>query len=121
MEYLGQPWEEDRDCYYWFRRIQEEVFARLVPPLAGTTRTITAARYLRDIPKVWGWTQTETPREGDAVFLAQRIEPHHIGTVVRIGNKQQILHAVRCSGVVLSDQALLRHNGWRIYGYWTKH
>jgi hypothetical protein len=119
LKYLGQPWTEEHDCYYWFCEIQRREFGRKLPPLAGNHRVLNAARLMRDEPGILGWSQTAQPKEGDAAFLAQKSRPHHIGVVVFIGGKHRILHALEGSGVILSDATDLRINGWIINGYWT--
>ncbi len=124
-KYLGQAWTPQTDCYYWFRRIQAEQFGRTVPvvPLdhasgAGLVRSAARA-ILSDTATDAGWQPTDNPAEGDAVFLAQRTRPHHIGVAVMVTGALYVLHALEGVGVVVSDTQALRLNGWRIQEIWT--
>ena len=120
-KYTGQKWTEDHDCYYWFCRILAEQFGTVISHrdidhhhlVACATRILTG-----DIEENFGYRKTDTPKEGDAVFLTQRKHPHHIGVVIKSGGLQ-IIHALQGSGVIVSDLMDLRVNGWRIAGYWT--
>lgn len=124
-KYLGKPWTPDTDCYYWFRRIQAEQFGRPMPvvPLdhaSGTALVKSAARVIAgEVPAVVGWRPTDAPVEGDAVLMAQRTRPHHIGTVLIADGRLHTLHALEGVGVIVSDTQTLRLNGWQITGYWA--
>ena len=121
-QYIGQPWTERRDCGKWFRIWSRVQFGRRVPPIILDPGHIThsAARTMAsDIEGRFGYGLTDTPAEGDAVFLSQRKRPHHIGMVVNVDGKKQVLHALEGYGVILSDSMDLRLGGWKIAGYWT--
>ena len=121
LAYLGRPWSETCDCYYWFRRIQKEVFGRDLEDLRRTgDRLLFAARAMSDeAVRRFGWRRTDAPAEGDAVFLAQRIRPHHIGIATLMRGKLYIVHAPDGGCVMLSDAPSLRINFWKISSYWT--
>lgn len=122
IQYIGQPWRPDQDCLYWYRRIKRERFGREVPlcEVDRTRLTRSAARIMAgDIEAGFGYRKTATPVEGDAVFLSQRNQPHHIGMVLLLDGKMHVLHALDGSGVVISDLHNLAVNGWNIAGYWT--
>lgn len=91
-QYIGKPWTQEHDCYYWFRKICLEQFGRDVPVIGAD------------------YEQTDHPVEGDAVFIG----PQHIGMVIRIGIKMMVLHAVPGLGVTLGDLSRMK-----ITGYWT--
>lgn len=121
-EYIGRKWRHDQDCLYWYRRIKKEQFGRDVALcdvdhdrlLRSASRIMTG-----DVNNQFGYRQTASPIEGDAVFLSQRNQPHHIGMLVVVDGKNQVLHALESAGVVLSDMDDLAMNSWTIKGYWT--
>jgi hypothetical protein len=120
--YINEKWSKDQDCFYWYRRIKLEQFGREVPvcDVDHSRLVISAARAMNsDIGERFGYHQTDEPREGDAVFLSQRSQPHHIGMVIFPGGKFHILHVLEGSGVIISDLMDLKVNGWKIRGYWT--
>jgi hypothetical protein len=121
-QYIGQKWTETNDCFYWYRRIKFERFGREVPvcEIDHSRLTMSAARALNsDLKNEFGYRQTDKPREGDAVFLSQRAQPHHIGMAIFLTGKLNIIHAIEGSGVILSNILDLKMNGWSIRGYWT--
>jgi len=123
-KYVGKKWTPIHDCFYWFRKISEEQFGRVVPicgKIDHTKLARTAAKEMtRDIKAVYGYERTDTPVEGDAVFLTQRCVPHHIGMAVFSGGQLNVLHALDGIGmVVVSDVGNLAANGWKIEGFWT--
>lgn len=121
-KYIGRPWTREKDCFYWFRKIQETEFNRDCPQamVNASRRLISAARIMAgDIRTEFGYMPTTTPSDGDAAFLSQRTRPHHIGTVALIQGNGYILHGLEGVGVILSDVTDLALNGWKIQGYWT--
>ena len=124
MEYLGQPWTPERNCYYWFRRIMVEQFGHDgLPPVAevnekGSVRV--AMRALTDESvKRYGWIPTEVASEGGAVFLTEGTRSSHLGVATYIKGKLLIIHACKNTGVVLSDTLALKVNNLRITGHWA--
>ncbi len=118
-EYVGKPWSEKEDCYYWFGKIQAEQFGRSVPLVGGFKRTLMAARLMRGAPVLLGCRETKHPMDGDAVFLSQRENAHHIGIYVEVDGFPWVLHALEGSGVLFSSAISLLQNGWKIEAYWT--
>lgn len=118
--YLGQPFSPDRDCFFYFRLIQKEVFQRdcLSLPINHDNLTLSAAKAMSK-GQYDRYIETNSPREGDAVFLSQRTRPHHIGTMAVVGGISYVVHALDHVGVVLSDLTSLHLNGWKVAGYWT--
>jgi len=124
MNYLGQSWTPERNCYYWFRKIMAERFGYEGLPLNEVVSVNGSARvamrqFTDEAAKNQGWIRTETPREGDAVMLAEGKRSSHIGVVVWIKEKLMVIHARQNTGVVLSDALALKMNNLRITGYWT--
>jgi len=124
-KYLGQPWTQERNCYYWFRRIMAEEFGHtdlppvVVAPEDGVTR-LAAREFTDEAVRRYGWERVEgLAREGDAAYLTQGKNYNtHIGVVFFINGKQFILHARRGVGVVASDRQGLSLNFLRERGYW---
>lgn len=122
--YIGQSFTPDMACYMWFRRLVLERFGRELPivnippqadPAKVGVRMLTEAK-----AREFGYAPTETPGEGDAVYLSRNgRSEHHIGMAVFIDDSLRILHAMEEFGVVLDDVASLRQNGFTIMSYWT--
>jgi hypothetical protein len=123
--YVGKPWEKSRDCWYWFRVVQRDIFGRdvheaLVNHSSWIAMLKSAADIMNsDIEKEFGWKKTDSPKTGDAVFLSMRRYAHHIGTVFIDNGKLCILHCVEGSGIVYDSRLAIKMHGWRIHGYWT--
>jgi len=123
-KYIGERWTPIHDCFYWFRLISKEQFGIEVPictTMDHSRFAITAARSMTaDIYSTYNYTKTDTPSEGDAVFMTQRCVPHHIGMVVMAEGQFGVIHALDHIGmVVVSDIGDLAANGWKIEGFWT--
>jgi hypothetical protein len=121
-KYIGRPWTDREDCFFWFQKIQKDEFDRDCPLVMvdPSKRLLNAARIMKgDIKTAFGYRPTEAPQDGDAVFLSQRTQAHHIGTIVIINGLTYIIHALEGVGVILSDKLSLNLNGWKIRGYWT--
>lgn len=118
-KYIGKKWTNEKDCGYWFRKIQKDEFDRVVPVVCiDHAKPLEKAKAFKDkIPK--GWHKTDKPKDGDAAFLSQRLRPHHIGTVIFVDDKMNILHALTGSNMVLSDRLSLKINNWKIESFWT--
>lgn len=122
LKYIGKPWTQEQDCFYWFRYWAKEYFNVDLPD-SGVNHnrllTTTARVMTGNIAEVFGYKQTDYPNEGDGVFLSQRTRPHHIGMVVKPNGMFYVLHALEGYGVIASTRADLSINGWKIKGYWT--
>lgn len=123
-KYIGRPWTDEHRCYDWFRQISREQFERDLPVIAvpnGRRDTLAAARWMNGQAEYFGcWHPTDTPAEGDGVFLSGNGQTsHHIGMVIYPGTKMMILHALENIGVVASDRAALAINNLRIMGFWA--
>lgn len=121
-KYVGKKCNDENDCFQWFRTIRKEVFGDIVPnyQINPCHRTLNAAKLMAsNIKDIFGWRETGSPKEGDAVFLSQKTRPHHLGMVVFIRGKMRILHGIDDSGIICSDLNSLHANGWKITGYFT--
>ena len=125
-KYLGKRWTQEKDCGYWFRKIQKEQFGRDVPEIYNTvnksqkilTKSMRTMQYVKRKHNKLGWSETKNPKDGDAVFLATRKYIHHIGIVVFINNRLKVLHAMDQCGIVISSKANLKQNFMRIEGFY---
>lgn len=126
-KYLGKRWTQEQDCGYWFRLIQKEQFGRDVPVICNVPaephKFLRQAMHLMKTVKEktndLGWFATNNPVEGDAAFLATRVKIHHIGIVVFVEGRLNIIHAPEGGNVMLSSKSNLKQNGLRIEGYYT--
>lgn len=118
-KYISKKWTDENDCGYWFREIQKNEFGRDVPVVCvnHALPLDRAKAFKNKVPKEW--RKTDTPKDGDAVFLAQRARPHHIGVVVFINDSLHVLHALTGANMVLSDKMSLKINGWKMESFWT--
>lgn len=118
-KYIGKRWTDEQDCGYWFREIQKNEFSRIVPVVCVNHQNPLgrSKAFKNRIPE--GWYKTDNPKNGDAAFLSQRSRPHHIGVVIFIDNKVNILHALAGANMVLSDSLSLKMNGWKIESFWA--
>jgi len=123
LKYREAKWTDQTDCLHWFRKISEEQFGRTVPEC----NAIDYQHHLRstikvmrgNIAEMFGYEETNTPSEGDAVFLSQGKLEHHIGMVIFLRKKLYVLHVLDGAGMVVSDLMDLAMNGWKILSYWT--
>ena len=117
--YIGKKWTQKQDCGYWFRRIQKEQFNREIPIIYNKPNKPflflrNAMKLIKNKQVYFDWKETKKPIEGDAVILAVRTVPHHIGVVCYIDNLLYILHATESSGVILSNKLSLELNHFKI-------
>jgi hypothetical protein len=123
-KYIGQPWEQRRDCWYWFRKIQADEFGRdvtdaMVNHSSWIAMIKSAADIMAgDIEERFGWREVAVPKTGDAVFMSLRAHPHHIGTVI-VENGIHVLHALENAGICYDNRLSLRVQGWKIHNFWT--
>ena len=124
MKYLGQQWTPEQNCYYWFRQIMIEQFGcDGLPPNVVVGEKGSARLAMRELTdeavERCGWVLSETPREGDAILLAEGKRSSHIGVATYIKGKLMVVHARKNTGVVLSDTLALKANNLKIKGIWT--
>jgi hypothetical protein len=124
-KYIGQDWQKEKDCWYWFRKIQAELFSRdvtqaLVDHSSWVALIKSAADIMTgDIEERFGWKRVVMPKSGDAIFMSLRTVPHHVGTVIMERERLHVIHALENAGVIYDNRISLRVQGWKIYGFWT--
>lgn len=111
MQYLGQPYSFEQDCYYWVRRIQSEQFGRELP-LVEHSSLISNARLMQRHPARAHWVNVELPCDGDMVWMSYTTRAHHVGVWAGAG----VLHALENIGVIHSAPFALTMSGWKITG-----
>lgn len=95
LDYLGQNWTEETDCYYWVRKIQQERFG------------VTLSLYPNPKERKQ-WAEAESPKEGDVIFMEDCQKSPHVGVWV---GQDSIIHAVKGWGVVIDSRANLELYG----------
>lgn len=118
-KYLHLPFTAEMDCFYYFRLIQKNEFGRdldclMINSILKASKVMTSD----EVKSQYGCFPTKNPKEGDAVYLAQRIRPHHIGIVAKT-NPLNVIHAIVNFGVVISSTLELSSNGWKILEFLT--
>jgi len=111
--YLGRPWVAGHnDCWAFFRRVQRERFARVVPVVeVDPGDVLSVARAFRDHQERQRWLLVETPEEGDAVLLYRTRYPTHVGVWID-ADGGGVLHCVEGAGVIFTPRARLAACGW---------
>lgn len=99
--YIGGAWTEEHDCFWWFRKIQKEIFNKHVLPC------LNLAEKRQEYQQ---WVEVEKPEEGAAVWMSKAGEPHHIGVWTGCG----VLHALEGQGVVHETLTQIELMGWKI-------
>lgn len=117
--YLNNKYSKENDCLYWFRKIQLEVFGRVIPEEFGVPENGNALMYAaktisRLDPGKYGWSFTKEYKDGNAVFLSQRTTGHHIGIIALIAGEIFVVHALEDCHIVLSSLINLKQNFWKI-------
>ena len=123
-KYIGKKWTQEHDCWYWFCKIQSEQFGRDVPNICNIPGDEfkflrNAMKMIKDRDNYPKWVNTSNPKDGDAVILALRTVPHHIGVVCYIEKELHIVHATDGIGVIISTPSYLKRNYWKIIDYIT--
>ena len=122
MKYTTEKWSDKQDCFYWFRLWTKELTGRniLDPHVQHNELVRNSIKVMTsNIHDIFNYKQTDSPVEGDAVFLSQRTLPHHIGMVITPHGQFRVLHALENCGILISSITELSLNGWKIKGYWT--
>ena len=115
-KYIGTPWVAgDSDCWNLSRRVWAEHFGHVVPVVAvDHASQLATRRAIRDAD-LSGWTQVQTPQEGDAVLMARAEAPCHVGIWLDFG---AVLHSIEGAGVICTPQRRLRDIGYRITAFY---
>lgn len=107
LPYLNQRWTEQTDCYYWFARIQCDVFGRDVPLVA---RPAYRHQWQAAASDASAW------RDGDAVIMcsaARDVRLTHIG-VWHTADGGGVVHAQTGGTVCFDTLASLAQQQWAI-------
>ena len=120
--YVGLPYAvgaqgpEFWDCWSFFRRIQGERYGREIPllPTPPSWREIAKAFPAWSIE--YGWHETKTPRDGDAVFMSRMRDPTHVG--IWLADLGAVLHCCE-GGSVLHYPRHLAAAQWRVRAYYS--
>ena len=121
-DYVGRPYQrcaqgpELWDCWSFFRVVQRERYGRDVPLLPSPPSWAAVVRVMPAWAAEFRWHATETPHDGDAVFLSRMKDPTHVG--IWIADLKAILHCA-VGGSVLHDARHLAIAQWRVRGYFT--
>ena len=102
--YIGCPWSEETDCFFWFREIQRKVFSIEV----SDCLSMASKRQEHAL-----WVDVVIPDLGDAVWMTQNGSPHHIGVWTGSG----VLHACQGQGVIHDSLSQLALQGWEVKRY----
>ncbi|MGH3638329.1 MAG: NlpC/P60 family protein [Mycobacterium sp.] len=120
--YIGWPYQrcaqgpEYWDCWSFVRHVQKARYGRDVPFMPSPTSWGGVAKAIPQWAAQFGWNPTETPRDGDAVFLARLKDPTHVG--IWVADLKVTLHCP-IGGSVLHDARHLAAAQWRVRGYFT--
>ena len=112
LKYLGQPWSQERDCWGFFREVQNDRFGLNVPAVEIDSLN------LRNVIDTFNthsertrWSEVERPVEGDAVLMGRSANPVHVGVWLPV-NGGTVLHSEQTSGVVLQSLSSLQIHRW---------
>lgn len=113
-EYLGQPWVHgEHDCWAFFRKVQKEKFNRDVPAIdVDAFNTMACVKAFLNHGERQNWFEVKTPQNGDAILMSQSKVPTHVGVWV----DGAILHCVRNTGVVYTNEKALKSFPYNITG-----
>lgn len=122
-QYIGKPWvrgamgPEAYYCFSLFAEVQRTRFGIILPNLDPDFDVAEAARMIRDHDERVNWIQVDKPQEGDAVLMARRKVPGHIGVWIAANGKHGVLHCVEGMGVVFTTLPHLQIQGWGSVSY----
>ena len=118
IQYLGLPWVEGRrDCWLFFREIQEKHYGRIVPIVDVDVMDIRDVIHKVDAEKKAHWEQIGKPEDGCAVLMSRNRYPVHIGMWLDIDGGK-VLHCAQGMGVVFQNRQALKFDGWTGISYW---
>lgn len=113
-EYIGQPWiHGEHDCWAFFRKVQKEKFNRDVPAInVDAFNTMACVKAFMHHDERQNWIEVKTPEDGDAILMSQSKVPTHVGIWV----SGAVLHCVRGTGVVYTNEKALKSFPYNITG-----
>lgn len=126
--FIGLPYEtggqgpDAFDCWGFFRYVQDRHYGRELPEVGLVPASLRAqVQEFEGNPERQHWHQVERPQEGDAVLMARRRMPVHIGVWITANGTGGVLHCMQGPGVVFMSPAGLRGAGWGRLTYYRHH
>jgi hypothetical protein len=118
--YIGLPWmPPQRDCWSFFREIQETHYDRHVPIMDVDPNDLRAvATLFAHHPERLRWVQVDQPNDGDAVLMARAKHPVHVGVWLDVADGR-VLHCAQGSGVLCQPLESIRLAGWGQIRFYT--
>ncbi len=116
--YVGLPYIQGTgECGHRAALVWRQEFGIHVdtPPAHGDMGL--AQRHIRAELASGKWTPVRRPAEGDAVIMWKGDRVCHIGVWVAPGH---VLHCTRAQGMVLTPEADLEGQGFRVFGYFRR-
>jgi hypothetical protein len=118
IPYLGLPWiSGQRDCWLFFRELQEKFYGRTVPVVDVDVMNIRDVIHKVETESHEHWTQISKPEDGCAVLMSRARYPVHIGMWVELDGGK-VLHCAQGMGVVFQNRQALFFDGWTGITYW---
>lgn len=114
--WVGAPWAADgQGCWRLARAVWQDEFGWPVPEVPVVADPRAERRALAAGAAGDDWLPVAAPADGDAVLMAQRREPCHVGVYVA---PHRVLHAVPREGAVCLPLSRLPGQGFRVVGFW---
>lgn len=123
-DYIGKPYVSGAsgphafDCWGLLRHVYLNRYGIELPLLPGIAdaSALAISREI-DLATHHEWEETQSPEDGYAVGMSQRIKFHHVGLVIRANGRQMILHALDHFSVIAEPVQRLRLRGFKRIGY----
>jgi len=111
-DYLGLPFiVGERDCWSFFRQVQNDQFKRKVAAIDINAKdTLAVMHTVANHLERKLWFETDDPQLGDGVLMAKGEHPFHVGCYI---GSDYILHCIEPIGVILQTIVSLRLHGWQ--------
>lgn len=113
--WVGAPFVDGAGCWRFAQQVWREEFGWDVPDVPLPASPVGERRALAAAAAGPDWRPVDTPAPGDAVLMAARRDPCHVGVWAGRG---RVLHAVRGAGAVCVPVGRLPAQGWRVLGLW---
>lgn len=116
-KYIGR---RDLNCWELLQKIYEEEFNIEVPSIEMGSEAANIRAFNRH-DELSKWLQVNTPREGDAALMTQRLYSSHVGVVLapQEGVGQiRILHTYEMMGAIVQDLTTLGAAGFKVTKYY---
>lgn len=113
--WVGVPWADGQGCWRLALAVWRDEFGWPVPDVPVALDPRAERRALAAGAAGDDWQPAAVPRCGDAVLMARRREPCHVGVFVA---PRRVLHAQAGSGAVCVPLSRLPASGWHVLGVW---